>query len=239
VPLIILPNAFGDAATNMAVDASLLYTLPADMAAFRHYGWTEPSITFGYTQPYAQVRSASGDGIVLCRRITAGGIVDHRNDWTYALAIQANLPISRAPATDLYEKIHDCIRLALDEQSLESQLAPCPRACQQIHTTKPSGPDQCFIQPAANDVIRTDGAKIAGAAMKRTREGLLVQGSIARTALPDDFDYAAFSLSLSTLLSKQLDIPIGTSEDLRTLFDAPRIQKERQRFASDAWTYKR
>lgn len=239
MPLIILPNAFGDAATNMAVDASLLYTLPPGMAAFRHYGWTEPAITFGYTQPHARVRSNSDAGIVLCRRITGGGIVDHRNDWTYALAIQAELSASRAPATELYQTIHDCIRLVLEEQTIQSQLAPCPRTCGRVPAVKPLGPEQCFTQPAANDVIRPDGAKIAGAAMKRTREGLLVQGSIDRAALPHDFDYAAFSLSLSQQLSRQLDIPIGTSEDLRSLFDGPRIQQERERFASDAWLNRR
>ncbi len=58
MPLIILPNAFGDAATNMAVDASLLYTLPKGIAAFRHYGRTEPAITFGYTQRIAEIQAA-------------------------------------------------------------------------------------------------------------------------------------------------------------------------------------
>ena len=52
-----LVRAYSDA-TNMAIDASLLYTLPVGIAAFRHYGWTEPAITFGYTQCSAEVRAA-------------------------------------------------------------------------------------------------------------------------------------------------------------------------------------
>ena len=239
MPLIILPNAFGDAATNMAVDASLLYTLPKGIAAFRHYGWTEPAITFGYTQRIADVQAAFPEDLRLCRRLTGGGIVDHRNDWTYALAIQADLPAAHAPATELYATIHRCIQQALDQQLIQSQLAPCPRACGQQPTAKTAGPDQCFVQPTTDDVIRPDGTKIAGAAMKRAREGLLVQGSIDRGALPNDFDFQAFGEAFQQALSRELAIPIGTTEDLRTLFDSPRIQEERQRFENDAWLVKR
>ena len=53
--LISFPNAFGTAAQNMAVDATLLETLPANRALFRHYGWTEPSITIGYTQKLTNI----------------------------------------------------------------------------------------------------------------------------------------------------------------------------------------
>lgn len=239
MPLIILPNAFGDAATNMAVDASLLYTLPKGIAAFRHYGWTEPAITFGYTQRIAEIQAACPYDLCLCRRLTGGGIVDHRNDWTYALALQTDLPAAHAPATELYATIHRCIQQALESQLVKSQLAPCPRACGQPPTAKSAGPDQCFVQPTTDDVIRDDGTKIAGAAMKRTREGLLVQGSIDRGALPDNFDFNTFADTFQQTLSRELAIPIGTTEDLRTLFDSPRIQEERQRFASEAWLNKR
>ncbi len=223
----------------MAVDASLLYTLPTGIAAFRHYGWTEPAITFGYTQRSADVQAAFPEDLRLCRRLTGGGIVDHRNDWTYALAIQADLPAAHTPATELYSTIHRCIQQALENQLIESQLAPCPRACGQQPTSKSAGTDQCFVQPTTDDVIRPDGTKIAGAAMKRAREGLLVQGSIDRSALPDDFNFNTFAATFQQSLSRQLTIPIGTTEDLRTLFDSPRIQEERQRFESDAWLNKR
>ncbi|MFP4069868.1 MAG: lipoyl protein ligase domain-containing protein, partial [Opitutales bacterium] len=77
-----LPNAYGDAATNMAVDAALLQSLPEGVAVLRHYGWIEPSLSFGYAQPYAQVAAAAPPGVRLVRRLTGGGLVDHRNDWT-------------------------------------------------------------------------------------------------------------------------------------------------------------
>ena len=59
---IALPNAFGDAATNMAIDAALLADMPVGLAAFRHYGWQEPAATFGYTQQYHKVVSELASG---------------------------------------------------------------------------------------------------------------------------------------------------------------------------------
>jgi len=239
VPLIILPHAFGDAATNMALDAALLYTLPKGIAVFRHYGWTEPAITFGYTQRISEINATFSEELRRCRRLTGGGTVDHRNDWTYALALQTDLPPAHRPATELYATIHRCIQLALESQSIQSQLAPCPRACGKLPAKELTGPEQCFVQPTANDVIHLDGTKIAGAAMKRCREGLLVQGSIARDALPDDFDYQTFAEAFQQALANELAIPIGTVADLRTLFDSRRIQQERERFESATWINQR
>ena len=239
MPLIILPNAFGDAATNMALDAALLYTLPKGIAAFRHYGWTEPAITFGYTQRISEINATISEELHRCRRLTGGGIVDHRNDWTYALALQIDLPPAHQPATEFYATIHRCIQSALERQSIQSQLAPCPRACDKLPAKELTGPEQCFVQPTANDVIHLNGTKIAGAAMKRTREGLLVQGSIARDALPDDFDYQTFAEAFQQALANKLAIPIDTVADLRTLLDSRRIQQERERFESATWINQR
>ena len=59
---IALPNAFGDAVTNMAIDAALLANMPVGFAAFRHYGWQEPAATFGYTQQYHRVLTELASG---------------------------------------------------------------------------------------------------------------------------------------------------------------------------------
>jgi len=239
---ILLPNAFGDAATNMAIDTALLHTLPKGVAVFRHYGWTEPSLTFGYAQPYAEVRTIAPKDIRLCRRPTGGGIVDHRNDWTYALVIHTELPTARTPAGQLYKKIHHSLARALEEQRVQSQLAPCPSGHGSHEVLASYGkpqPNQCFYRPALNDVINPDGIKIAGAAMKRTRAGLLVQGSIDRATLPLGFDFPRFTENFYRQLAKTLCIPAGIAEDLRALFNGPRIAEERARYAGDAWNRKR
>lgn len=239
VPMLLtLPNAYGDAATNMAIDASLLDSTPKGIAVLRHYGWSEPAITFGYTQKLEEVRTTVDPDVILCRRLTGGGIVDHRNDWTYALVINTEMPIAATPAIDIYAKIHRAIQATLAAQEIESHLAPCPKTCGEP-APMIEGPDQCFVQPVANDVLNQAGNKIAGAAMKRTRAGLLIQGSIDRAALPENFDYNRFGGTLSGQLANALDLEIGHSDDLRSLFDGPQIQQERERFQSKEWLNKR
>lgn len=178
--------------------------------------------------------------ITLCRRITGGGVVDHRNDWTYALVLHSSVEAAQRKSDQLYQDIHRSILNTLKQQDVDAQLAPCPKACGQDHVTAHSStPSQCFVHPVAYDVLSCDGMKIAGAAMKRSRSALLIQGSIERSTLPNDFDYAQFAQRLPELLAEQLEIPTGTSEDIRALFDGPLIQAERERFNSIDWTQKR
>jgi len=237
--LIKLPNAFGDACTNMAIDSALLRTLPPGIAVFRHYGWSEPAMTFGYTQTFDAVQRAVESQLTLCRRSTGGGIVDHRNDWTYSLVIQNELPAAQIPATACYQKLHQCIQLTLAAQSVESQLAACPRKCGTASNVKKSTADHCFISHAANDVMLANGHKIAGAAMKRNRAGLLIQGSIQRNTLPLEFNFNTFSHDLVQAIATSLEIPIGHSDDLRALFDRQEIAQQRSQFSSREWNRKR
>lgn len=233
-----LPNAYGDATTNMAIDAAILETLPEGQVIFRHYGWTEPAMTFGYSQSYEQVAALCPDGVALCRRMSGGGIVDHRNDWTYALVIQKNTPAGDISSTELYQKIHAALAESLAEQNVTTQLAACPRKCDEA-PTKPGGPDQCFVQPVMNDVLTPEGRKIAGAAMKRTRNGLLLQGSVDRAALPRKLNFQSFPEHFIQTLTQSLTLTRHQPEDLRPYFNSERIEREKEKFASAPWTQRR
>lgn len=235
---ITLPNAFGDAATNMAIDAALLETLPEKTVVFRHYGWAEPCCTFGYSQRHGEVAQHAPQGVTLCRRMTGGGIVDHRDDWTYALIINRNAACAAISATDLYAGIHSALARALNQQNIRTKLAPCPRKCNES-AAKKTGPDQCFVRPVMNDVLHLNGPKIAGAAMKRTRKGLLIQGSVDRGTLPKELDFEFFSQSFAQLSAEFLNIAQQQSDDLRPYFQGEVIEREKARFASRQWALRR
>lgn len=247
--LVQLPNAFGDAPNNMAIDAALLEALPENLALFRHYGWTEPAATFGYSQRYSDVQSTLGASnesapfTRIVRRITGGGIVDHRNDWTYALLLQRALAPNRQAPTKLYQGIHRALKAALAEKGgIETQLAPCPKAC---HSPVPKAPGaaptalSCFVQAAADDVLLPDGRKVAGAAMKRTKNGLLIQGSVSRATLPESFDFTALQTAFTNAVSRQLALPIGALQDIRPLFNAQRIATLQTQFRTNTWNQRR
>ena len=246
--LIALPNAFGDAATNLAIDAALLAHTPVGLAAFRHYGWQEPAATFGYSQQYHKVVSelASSHAPVgsaqasttLTRRMTGGGIVDHRNDWTYALILHSSVSAASTSATDLYARIHHAISLSLDKIGIDTRLATCPQHCKKTPVANEI-PTRCVITPAANDVLRPDGQKIAGAAMKGSRQGLLIQGSLDRNSLPETLNFTSFQDHLVEHLASILNLVLSELEDIRPLFKNERIEREKQRFAGDAWNRRR
>lgn len=182
----VLPTRTGGAAENMAVDFLLLQRYPRAAAPrFRHYGWRGPAFTFGYSQKIAFVRAslpALDMPPDLCRRPTGGGIVDHRDDWTYALVIPRGHPLEELRATQSYREIHETLAAALRAQGVAAVIKPCiDEAKSESGEAGPAG--VCFQRAEIYDVVNErSGEKIAGAAQKRNKHGLLFQGSISRAA---------------------------------------------------------
>lgn len=236
--LVVLPNAFGHAATNMAIDTTLLATVPEGTAVFRHYGWLEPSLTFGYSQHISEVTKVVSEQMTLCRRPSGGGIVDHRNDWTYALVIHRGTAAAGETPTTLYGRIHQSMIAALKTLNQPSTLAPCP--CQgDTSKERSDGPEQCFVHPAINDVLSPEGRKVAGAAMKRAKRALLVQGSVDRESFPENFNFGAFKQAFVNELSQTLELPLQQTQDFRPYFDSGIIDEATRKFADPAWTRRR
>lgn len=185
------------AAENMAVDFLMLQRYPQQQQPrFRHYGWRSAAFTFGYSQKIAFVRAAlpQEQNFDLCRRPTGGGVVDHRDDWTFSLVIPRGHPLEDVRATQSYREVHECLALALQRQNVPAEIKKVPdvplgaeRADSTVSTATLSTsalPGVCFERAELYDVInKSTGEKIAGAAQKRNRHGLLFQGSLWRPAL--------------------------------------------------------
>jgi lipoyl(octanoyl) transferase len=185
VNLHLLPDRTASAAENMAADFLLLNRYPEpETIRFRHYGWRHPACTFGYSQKINEIREhLPADGIELCRRPTGGGLVDHRNDWTYALVLPRRHPLCSARAGDSYRRIHDVIRRVLEDQGHPVVLQEPERGPGKKRSALAG---VCFARAENFDVVHRDsGAKVAGAAQKRTTRGLLFQGSLERSSLPE------------------------------------------------------
>jgi len=206
-PLHVLPTRTAGAAENMAIDFLLLQRYPdAAAARFRHYEWRGPAFTFGFSQKITFVREKLAADLPadLCRRPTGGGIVDHRNDWTYSLVIPRGHPLEEARATQSYRVVHEFLTEALAELGqpveLKAVCEPPPDGAE-----CPPGPGVCFQRAELFDVVNTrTGAKVAGAAQKRNKHGLLFQGSIEKNSVGaldwDDFG-ARFVARLARALS--------------------------------------
>jgi lipoate-protein ligase A len=165
---LILKSPSAAAATNMALDAALLEAAPTiGQPILRFYSWTEPAATFGYFQKIAEVERMT---LLrpLIRRPTGGGLVPHDADWTYSFVVPPANAWYELKAEESYRRIHDWLRAAFLQLAVTTELAPdCRRA----------SPGQCFAGHEKFDLL-WHGRKIAGAAQRRTRSGLLIQGSV-------------------------------------------------------------
>ena len=162
------------AALNMAVDEALLES--AAVPILRFYRWRRPSLSLGYFGRYSEVANQSNDRDIV-RRWTGGGTVPHGDDLTYSIIVPASHPWFARSSLEIYSDLHDAIRQALAANGVEAILA---------HSAASKVSEDCFANAVRADVI-SDGQKIAGAAHRRTRAGLLHQGSIQRGDLPDRF----------------------------------------------------
>ena len=185
----ILPERSGRAAENMAIDFLLLRRYPRpEGARFRHYGWHAPAFTFGYSQKIESVRAQlPQDGrLDLCRRATGGGLVDHRDDWTYALVIPRGHALEETRATQSYRIVHECLAAALNQQGIKAGIndkVPAPNNDLDPNKLGADPFGVCFNRAELYDVINLlSREKIAGAAQKRNKHGLLFQGSIWKPA---------------------------------------------------------
>lgn len=154
------------AAMNMAIDEALLEY--ATDPVIRFYCWQSPALSFGYFGRFADVASYASERD-LVRRWTGGGIVFHGTDLTYSIVIPARDAVFTESSISIYEKIH----CALCDVLLEAGHA----ALLGTETGVNDPGYNCFANPVRADLL-IDGRKIAGAAQRRTRRGLLQQGSI-------------------------------------------------------------
>jgi lipoate-protein ligase A len=200
--LAILPTRSARAAENMATDFLLLQRYPDPaVPRFRHYEWSAPAFTFGYSQKIAFVRTQLPveERFDLCRRPTGGGVVDHRDDWTYALVIPRGHALEEQRATQSYRVIHEALAYALCAQGVRAGLKLS------AHESDDAA-GVCFQRAEMYDVVDgASGMKIAGAAQKRNKHGLLFQGSMARGSVASlAFDWARFEEEFHAQLAHAL-----------------------------------
>ena len=159
------------AAENMALDEALF--LQATFPVMRSYAWIRPSVSFGYFTPWRSVieRFAERDAV---RRWTGGGIVEHGNDFTYSVIFPGQ---NSATSAELYRFIHHGLAELLRAYGHPVEVS-------QFADLRES--NACFEKAVEFD-LKVYGEKIAGAAVRRSRKGVLLQGSIQRIETPGYF----------------------------------------------------
>ncbi|MEO6845857.1 MAG: hypothetical protein ABI443_01085 [Chthoniobacterales bacterium] len=157
---------------NMAIDEALLHL--CQNTTLRFYRWAIPTLSIGYFQPLAQI-AVPGQEWSIVRRWTGGGTVSHDADITFSIISPRTMTLGALSPEISYSSIHEKMIIALESPGL--RLAECKDTI--------SGAT-CFQSPALHDVL-LESRKIAGGAQRRTRIGLLHQGSIQQIATSKAF----------------------------------------------------
>jgi lipoate-protein ligase A len=219
------------AAMNMAIDEALLEC--AQVPSLRLYRWDHPALSFGYFGRYADVSSYAPERD-LVRRWTGGGIVLHGSDLTYSIVIPApDAKFDRSPMS-IYEMVHRAIRNVLVASGQAAALTTVGAVYDRRDQRDSALIDRrhnkhaCFANPVRADVL-VNGQKVAGAAQRKTRAGLLQQGSIQHVDLAEDFGPRFADELSSEPMAKGLDEPI--------LNRAAEIAA--QKYATPVWLCKR
>jgi len=169
----------------MSIDDALVET--ATIPTIRFYGWRSPALSFGYFGKFSDVGIYAAERD-LVRRWTGGGTVFHGGDLTYSIVIPASDPAFDESSIATYEKIHCALADALNEMGERAVVAggvdPGGVALSK-HAAVSAASYNCFANPVRADLMM-DGRKIAGAAQRRTRRGLLQQGSIQGFVMEND-----------------------------------------------------
>jgi lipoate-protein ligase A len=151
----------------MAVDEWLLETVT--LPVLRVYTWQGDWASIGYFGEIAGARAAF-PGVNLVRRWTGGGMVDHRADWTYTIVVPYGEPLAGLRGAESYQRIHTALAEALRAGGIGASVSGGEQE---------TGAALCFENPVHHDLLDAGGRKLAGAGQRRSRQGLLHQGSVA------------------------------------------------------------
>ena len=216
------------AAMNMSVDEALLES--ASIPTIRFYRWRSPALSFGYFGKFSDVAIYAAERD-LVRRWTGGGIVFHGDDLTYSIVIPASDPTFDESSIAIYEKIHRALSAALNGIGERAVVAGGvdPGSISAARTADVTAAGySCFVNPVRADVM-IGGRKVAGAAQRRIRGGLLQQGSIQGVNLENGLaDSFAGALSANSSEFKTTKEILKRAQELA-----------QQKYGVDNWLRKR
>jgi lipoate-protein ligase A len=213
-PWRLLIHGSGSPAHNMAIDEALLREVRKPV--LRIYEWSVPAVSLGYFQ----LAALAGDRPFV-RRYTGGGLVDHAHDVTYTVVLPRAHPWMELSAPESYCHIHQGVQAALARCGIESELTSRAHAVES---------DACFQKPVRFDIVAA-GSKLSGAAQRRTREGLLHQGSIL---LPDPARNADLRRGFAEAFAARLELTLKPGE-LTAKELAHAADLDRDRYSTDEW----
>lgn len=160
----------------MAIDEALLQAVEQGQSQpiLRLYSWQPPTLSLGYSQPYADVDlsalKARGWGLV--RRPTGGRAILHTDELTYAVILPLDHPLAAGGVLASYQRLSKGLLLALQQLGLAVEIEQ-----ETTLTAEARSNPVCFEVPSAYE-LTVQGKKLIGSAQTRRRRAMLQHGSL-------------------------------------------------------------
>ena len=232
-----------DVPAQMALDEAVLDHAGPDCAYLRLYRWARGGLegaTFGYSQAYSQALArvrvaAGGAGLPLIRRLTGGGFVLHDGDITFSFVFP--WPRLFAPSL-IYKNIHLAVHVGLKAHGITTRLwsPPRPGAGEGVPGGPPRVAQDCFSAPVPLDLVRGDGSKLLGGALRRRRGVGLYQGSLRPEGLDAPPDKLRRAVAEGLALQWRV-VFLPQAPGAAVAAAAQRLRLER--YATDDWNQRR
>lgn len=163
---------------NMDKDRLFLEKIGVEQTPILHlYTWEKEAATYGYfIKP--EEYFIQNHGLDLGRRPTGGGIIFHTCDLAFSVIIPAIHPCYSLNTLQNYASINNAVIEAI-KTFTKGALSPSFHE-KENQKNSFSYNNFCMAKPTQFDVM-IDGYKVGGAAQRRTKQGLLHQGSLSLT----------------------------------------------------------
>ena len=181
----------------MQKDADLLKSVKPQQSLLHFYQWRSCSFSYGHfikPQLLLDTEKAMAEGIEFAKRPTGGGILFHGADFAFSFLAACDHSLYGSNQLESYKKINHLTQLALQPfvpAKIEQHLA-------EANFIKKKSPTFCWAEPTIYDLM-VDGQKLAGAAQRRKKWGLLQQTSI----LYQPLEHGLLDLILDPVLQKK------------------------------------
>ena len=174
----VLDTGKASAEENMRIDRELLASLGKRERPLLHfYEWEKESATYGYfvrIERLINMDKAKERNLDLARRPTGGGIVFHIWDFAFSVLIPASHSAFSLNPLASYAFVNERVKRAISF----FLKADVELANDSLSDLRGERGNFCMAKPTKYDVM-WQGKKIAGAAQRRVKDGLLHQGTIA------------------------------------------------------------
>ena len=215
---------------NMALDEVLMLNAAAwQKPVLRLYEWDRNSVSFGYIQKIDRVPR---EGVEVVRRPTGGGIVYHQHHFTYTVVFPPDhWLVKDCQPIESYHWVNKAVKAGLEELQMSSELAK-----DEIAKSVDRAGMVCFTTPTRYDLLAGD-TKIAGSAQRRTKDGMLHQGSIELEGM-EQLSAETLRRVLPIGFKKVFDIEFDSFETPQAFLEQAK-QVAEDKYASKKWNEKR